>query len=95
MFDKAKMVMKLRAVQKKLADEIIEVETGDGAVTVRITGEQKIKSITLDPEKFDSNDLGKMEKYLESAVTQAIARSQQFAAEEMKEISGNLGIPGL
>jgi DNA-binding YbaB/EbfC family protein len=95
MFDKAKMVMKLRGIQKKLADEVIEVQTGDGAVTVKISGDQKIKGIKLDPEKFDSNDLGKMEKYLESAVTQAIARSQEFAAEEMKEISGSLGLPGM
>ncbi len=33
-FDQAKMVMKVRKIQKELQKEIIEVEAGDGAVKV-------------------------------------------------------------
>jgi DNA-binding YbaB/EbfC family protein len=95
MFDKAKTLYELKKIQSALAKETIEVETGNGAVTVVVTGEQKIKKIHLNPELIDANDLPKLEKWLESAVTQAITRSQQLAAEKMKSVAGGLGLPGL
>ncbi len=95
MFDKAKAIYELKKIQSALAKEVIEVETGDGAVKIEINGEQKIKRVSLDPEKIDTDDLAKLEKYIESAITQAITRSQQLAADKMKSVAGGLGIPGL
>jgi len=91
MFDKAKMIMQVKKTQKELANEVIEVEAGDGAVIVRITGEQKIKKIIIDPDKADFDDLPELERWLETAVKEAITRSQQVAAEKMKPLMGNLG----
>lgn len=95
MFDKAKTLYELKKIQSALAKETIEVETGNGAVTVCISGEQKIKKITINPEMIDTAEIHKLEKWLESAVTQAITKSQQVAAEKMKNVAGGLGIPGL
>jgi DNA-binding YbaB/EbfC family protein len=95
MFDKAKAIYELKKIQSALAKEIIEVETGDGAVKIEVTGEQKIKSVKLDREKIDLDDLDRLEKQIESAITQAITRSQQLAAEKMKAVAGGLGLPGL
>ncbi len=91
MFNQAKMVMKIKKAQKELANEIIEIEAGDGSVIVRITGEQKIKKITIDPERVDLDDIGELERWIETAVKEAISRSQQVAAEKMKPLMGNLG----
>lgn len=93
MFDKAKMLYELKKIQSQLAKETIEVEAG--AVKVKINGEQKIKSVEIDRDKLDIDNLELLEKNIESAVTQAITQSQQVAAEKMKAISGGLGIPGL
>ena len=41
--DQMKMLNQLRKAQKELKNEIVEVESGDGAVVVQITGELKIK----------------------------------------------------
>jgi DNA-binding YbaB/EbfC family protein len=95
MFNQAKMVMKIKKAQKELANEIIEVEAGDGAVVVRITGEQKIKKITIDPERVDLDDIGELERWVETAVKDSISRSQQVAAEKMKPLMGSLGNLGL
>jgi len=95
MFNQAKMVMKIKKAQKELANEIIEVEAGEGAVIVRITGEQKIKKITIDPEQVDLDDIGELERWIESAVKDAISRSQQVAADKMKPLMGSLGNLGL
>lgn len=95
MFNQAKMVMKIKKAQKELANEIIEVEAGDGAVVVRITGEQKIKKIEINPERVDLDDIGELERWIETAVKEGILRSQQVAAEKMKPLMGSLGNLGL
>ncbi len=95
MFNQAKMVMKIKKAQKELANELIEVEAGDGAVVVRITGEQKIKNITIDPAQVDLDDIHELERWIETAVKEAIVRSQQVAAEKMKPLMGGLGNLGL
>ena len=38
-FDQMKMINTLRKAQKDLKNEIVEVEAGDGAVVVQITGD--------------------------------------------------------
>ena len=95
MFNQAKMIMKIKKAQKELANEIIEIEAGDGAVVVRITGEQKIKKIEIDPEQVDLDDIHELERWIETAVKEAIQRSQQVAAEKMKPLMGGLGNLGL
>lgn len=93
--DQAKMLMKVRKIQKELQKLIIEVEAGEGAVRVEITGEQKIKKIHIDPEYVDLEDIGQLERWVEDAVKDAIAQSQKVAAEKMQPMLGNLGGLGL
>ncbi len=93
--DQAKMLMKVKKMQKELQKQIITVTAGDEAVTVEITGEQKIKRIHIDPERVDLDDIRQTEKYVEEAVKKAIAESQKVAAEKMQPMMGMLGNLGL
>lgn len=95
MLGKAKALMELKKIQSQLAKEVVEVEAGDGAVKVQISGEQKIKSVSLDEDLIRDASTQQLERWIESAVTQAISKSQQIAAAKMQEMSGGLGIPGL
>ncbi|HSX53433.1 MAG TPA: YbaB/EbfC family nucleoid-associated protein [Patescibacteria group bacterium] len=94
-FDQAKMLMKIKKVQKELQKQIITIETGDGAVKVEITAEQKIKKIHIDPEYVDLEDIGQLERWVEDAVKDAINESQKVAAEKMQPFMGMLGDLGL
>lgn len=94
-FDQAKMLMKLKKMQKELQKMIIEVEKGDGAVRVEITGEQKIKKVHIDPDFVDLDDIGQLERWVEDAVKEAIQESQKIAAEKMQPMMGALGNLGL
>ena len=95
MMDQAKMLMQVKKLQKELAKTIVEVEAGDGAVTVQISGEQKLKKISIDPDQVDLDDIHELETWIEEAVKQAITESQQLAAEKMKPMMGQLGNLGL
>lgn len=94
-FDQAKMLMKVKKMQKELQKEIITVSAGDEAVIVEITGEQKIKKIHIDPEKVDLDDIRQLEKWVEEAVKNAISQSQKYAADKMQPMMGMLGNLGL
>lgn len=90
-FDQAKMLMKMKKMQKELQKEVITVEAGDGAVKVEITGEQKIKKVHIDPDYVDLDDLHSLERWVEDAVKDAISQSQKLAAEKMQPFMGALG----
>ena len=94
-FDQAKMLLKVKKLQKELKKEIITASAGDEAVVVEITGEQKIKKIHIDPERVDLDDIGELEKWVEEAVKNAIDKSQKYAAEKMQPMMGMLGNLGL
>ena len=94
-FDQMKMLQQLRKAQKQLGKEIIEVEAGDGAVVVQITGELKIKSVKIDPELVDFDDIEQLEHWIEIAVRDGLAKAQEVAAETMKPLMGGLGNLGL
>ncbi len=94
-FDQAKLLMKARKLQKELQREIITVEAGEGAVRVEISGEQKIKKISIDPEAVDLEDIGQLENWVEEALKEAISASQKLAAEKMQPMMGALSNLGL
>ncbi len=90
-FDQVKMLQQLRKAQKQLGKEIIEVEAGEGAVVVQITGELKIKSVKIDPEMVDLESIEDLEHWIEIAVRDGLAKAQEVAAETMKPLMGGLG----
>jgi DNA-binding protein YbaB len=94
-FDQAKMLMKVKKMQKELQKQVITVSAGDEAVIVEITADQKIKRIHIDPDRVDLEDMRPTEKYVEEAVKQAISESQKVAAEKMQPMMGMLGNLGL
>ena len=93
--DQVKMLHRMKKLQKELEHEVIAIEKGDGAVKVEITGDQKIKKITIDPDYIDVKDVSQLERWLEDAVKDAIQQSQKIAAEKMQPMMGALGNLGL
>lgn len=94
-----KMQEDMVKAQEALAEETLEVQAGGGAVTVVITGHQRVKAITIKPELLDTSDpewATDLQDLLVVAVNQAIEQSQQRAAERMESVSGNLNsmLPG-
>lgn len=81
--DLKKMRDQAMEVQKKLAGIKITVE--HKGVTVVMTADQKVISISGDQN---------LEKVTE-AVNEALKQSQKVAAEEMKDLMGGMGLPGM
>lgn len=91
MKDQMALAMKLKKAQKELAKEVVEVEAGDGAVVIQISGEMKIVDVTIDPEMVDLDNIGELEGWIKAAVRDGLKEAQDVAAEKMKPLMGSLG----
>jgi DNA-binding YbaB/EbfC family protein len=88
-----KMQEDMAVAQETLANEFTTVTVGGGAITVEISGQQRVKAIAINPELLDPEELEMLQDLLVSAVNQAIEQSQAMAAQRMEAISS--GVSGL
>ncbi|MFN2187839.1 MAG: YbaB/EbfC family nucleoid-associated protein [Candidatus Promineifilaceae bacterium] len=89
------MQKQMAAQQEALAEETISVSAGGGAITVVISGHQRIQSIEIQPELVDPEDIEMLQDMLTAAVNAAIEQSQALAAQKMEGLTGGLGINDL
>jgi len=86
---------KLAKAQQELSNTTIEASSGGGAVKVTIDGQQKLQSVKISPEVINPEDVELLEDLVLTAVREAIAKSQEAAAERLGGLTGGLKIPGL
>ena len=89
------MQAKLMKIQEELANETVDVSTGGGAVTITITGNQKVQGVKIDPEVVDPAEVEMLQDLMMSAINEAIAKSQEMAAKRLSAVTGGMKIPGL
>ena len=77
--------------QEALEHEYITVTAGGGAISIEISGHQRVKSIEIDPELLDPEDIDILQDLLTASVNQAIEQSQAMAAQRMENISSGIG----
>lgn len=87
----------MAATQAALENELINVSAAGGAITITISGHQRVQSIKIDPALIDPNDPSMLEDALVAAINEAILASQEYSAKRLQEVTGNLNInlPGL
>jgi len=90
-----KMQEDMQATQAALENEIINVTAAGGAITIAITGHQRVQSIKIDPSLVDPNDVSMLEDTLVAAVNEAIVKSQEHSATRLESVTGGIQIPGL
>jgi DNA-binding YbaB/EbfC family protein len=86
---------KLVKAQEELAEATVEASSGGGAVKVTVTGQQKILSIKIAPEAINPDDPELLEDLVLTAVSEAITKSQELAAQRLGKLTGGFKIPGL
>jgi DNA-binding YbaB/EbfC family protein len=94
----AQMQERLAKAQEDIENRVAEATAGGGAVKVEITGAYKVKSLSIDPDVVDPDDMGMLEDLVIAAMNEALTQVQSFHASSMGDITGGLGglgLPGL
>ena len=89
------MQERLAKLQAEAARKTVQASAGGGMVTVVANGGMEVVSIRIDPEVLRSNDAEMLQDLIVAAVNEALRKAREMVAEEMKEVTGGLQIPGL
>jgi nucleoid-associated protein EbfC len=85
----------MKRAEESLKDERVEASAGGGVVTVEISGDLQVKSVSIDPQALgsgdvDQEDLEMLSDMVIAAVNEAIKAAQELAGKRMEEAAGPL-----
>ncbi len=95
------MMKQAQALQRKLAkaqDELAAKEVsgsaGGGMVTAVVSGGGgAVKTITINPDAVDPDDVEMLQDMVVAAVNEALRAAKQLESEMMGGLAGGLGLP--
>ena len=90
------MQEQVQKAQEEMANEIVEGTAGGGAVTVRATGDGKIKEVKIAREAIDPDDPETLEDLVLAATNGALEAAAELAKSKLNlGALGDLGSLGL
>jgi DNA-binding YbaB/EbfC family protein len=89
------MQAKMAEMQAELENAELEASAGGGMVKVVVNGKNEIKSITIDPEVVNPDDVEMLQDLIVAALNQAREKSQELQQQQMSSLTGGLNLPGL
>lgn len=90
-----KMQQEFMKMQQELETTDFEFTSGGGAVKATITGTREFKSIVIDPEVVDPDDVEMLQDLILAAVNGALKLSDDKTSKSMAKLQGGMGLPGL
>ena len=76
-----KMQEEMLAAQDKLKDELVEASAGGGMVKVTMTGDLELKSLTIDPDAVDPEDVEMLQDMVMAAINEALRQAMELQAK--------------
>lgn len=89
-----KMQRDIQEAQESLKDEQVEASAGGGMVKVVVSGDLTVKSVAIDPEAADPEDVEMLGDLVLAAVNEAMRAAQELQTSRMERATGGLGGPG-
>lgn len=97
MFDKMKglfeMQKKMQEVKRVLEETNFEIQSSDGLVKITMNGAQEVRAIAV-KDSLTEQEKSRLDGALKDTFNRSIKRSQEIAAQKMREVTG-INIPGL
>ena len=89
------MIRQAQKMQDEIEAREFSATAGGGAVQVVVTGKKSIKSLTIQPEVVDPEDIEMLQDLVISAINEAINNVEETTETEMSKITGGVSLPGL
>jgi nucleoid-associated protein EbfC len=84
-----KMQEEMMAAQERLKDEKVETSAGGGMVKVVMTGDLELKSLTIDPDAVDPDDVEMLQDLVLAAVNEALRGAMELQSKAASAGSGS------
>lgn len=96
------MQQKIMQMQQEMAKAQEDVENasftasaGGGAVQATVTGKKELKTLVIQPDAVDPQDVEMLQDLVISAVNEALRQAEEAMSSSMQSLTGGLSIPGL
>lgn len=89
-----KMQKEMMKLQEEIEQRTVEASSGGGAVTVTVSGKKDVRSIVIQPEVVDPDDIEMLQDLIMAAINEAIRQADEMVAKEMSKLTGGLNLPG-
>jgi nucleoid-associated protein EbfC len=94
-----KMQQEMLAAQEQLKHEEVEASAGGGMVTVKVSGDLVVKSVTIGAEAIDPDDPELLQDMVLAATNEALRAAQELQSSRLGGLAGgmdlgSLGLPG-
>lgn len=90
-----KMQLELARAQEEIKTMEFEATAGGGMVKVVAMGDMSIKSIEIDPEAIDPEDVEMLQDMVLAAVNEALRGVGEESSQRLNSVTGGMNIPGL
>ena len=90
-----KMQDEITTLQEDIENREFSATSGGGAVSVVVTGKKIIKSLTINKEVVDPEDVEMVQDLVISAINEAVNQVESTTETEMSKITGGVSLPGL
>lgn len=90
-----KMQDEITTLQEDIENREFSATSGGGAVSVVVTGKKTIKSLTINKEVVDPEDVEMLQDLVISAINEAVNQVESTTETEMSKITGGVSLPGL
>ena len=90
-----KMQSEITKLQEDIESREFTAAAGGGVVTVTMTGDKHVKSLVINPEAVDPNDVEMLQDTIISAFNECVGNIESVSEEEMGAITGGVSFPGL
>ena len=97
--DPRKLMKQLQQAQEKIQAEIaalvIEATAGGGMVKVEMDGQKQLRSLKIDPEVVDKDDVEMLQDLVLAAVNEAGRKVDEAIQEKVGGLTGGMKLPGM
>ena len=76
-----KMQEEMLAAQEKLKDELVEASAGGGMVKVTMSGDMELKSLAIEPDAVDPDDVEMLQDMVLAAVNEALRQAMELQSK--------------
>ena len=88
-----KMQQDMMKMQQELQEKEYEAKAGGGVVAAVVNGKHEVKSLVIDPEAVDPDDVEMLQDMIMAAVNEAMRAADSDAANSMSKFTGGMGLP--
>ena len=85
----------VQRLQQELEEKEYEATAGGGVVKAVISGKKTLKSVTIDPEAVDPEDVEMLQDLVVAAVNEALRKAEEDMNSSMGKLTGGMNLGGL